>query len=130
MIKIEHLAIWVRDLEGMKSFYERYFQAKAGERYHNPRKNFTSYFLSFSEGCRLELMQKPEIPPNRNDVDEQYEGIIHFAISLGGKDQVDQLTETLRSAGYRVVGEPRTTGDGYYESVILDPEGNRVEITA
>ena len=129
MIKIEHLAIWVRDLEGMKSFYENYFKASAGEKYHNPKKNFTSYFLSFEEGCRLELMHKPEIPGNKNDAIQQYEGLIHFAISLGSKEQVDYLTEKLRADGYQIVGEPRTTGDGYYESVVLDPENNRIEIT-
>ncbi len=128
-MKIEHLAIWVKELEQMKHFYEHYFGAQAGELYHNPRKNFTSYFLSFQEGCRLELMHKPEIPTNENAWENQYVGIIHFAISVGSKEKVDQLTEGLRSAGYTVVGEPWTTGDGYYESVVLDPENNRIEIT-
>ncbi len=128
-MKIEHLAIWVNDLEGMKAFYEQYFEARAGERYHNPSKNFTSYFLTFKEGCRLELMHKPEIPGNLNDSSQQYRGIIHFAVSVGSKERVDALTEELRTAGYPIVGEPRTTGDGYYESVILDPEENRIEIT-
>jgi len=126
---IEHLAIWVNDLEKMKSFYEKYFNAIAGEKYHNPTKNFTSYFLSFEKGCRLELMQKPEIPKNQNDVTLQYIGIIHFAISVGSKEKVDTLTDEMRNDGYSVVGKPRTTGDGYYESVILDPENNRIEIT-
>ena len=129
-MKIEHLAIWVDQLEEMRQFYEEYFEATAGDLYHNPKKNFTSYFLSFDEGCRLELMHKPEIPENRNDVHDQYRGIIHFAISVGSKERVDKLTEELRAAGHPIVGEPRTTGDGYYESVVLDPEGNRVEITA
>lgn len=128
-MKIEHLAIWVKDLERMKTFYEKYFNSKAGEKYHNPNKNFTSYFLSFSEGCRLELMQKPEIPQNQNDLMDQYIGIIHFAISVGSKDKVDALTEQLRKDNFSIIGEPRTTGDGYYESVVLDPEGNRIEIT-
>lgn len=128
-MRIEHLAIWVRDLEVMKAFYENYFQAKAGEQYHNPNKNFWSYFLSFDSGCRLELMHKPEIPSNSNDIQAQYEGLIHFAVSVGSKEQVNQLTEILRQDGYPVVGEPRTTGDGYYESVVLDPENNRIEIT-
>ena len=126
-MRIEHLAIWVKDLEVMRSFYEEYFQAKAGERYHNPKKNFTSYFLSFEQGCRLELMQKPEIEDNLNE--DQHIGITHFAVSVGSKEKVDTLTEQLRQATYHVVGEPRTTGDGYYESVVLDPEGNRIEIT-
>ena len=128
-MKIEHLAIWVRDLELMKSFYEQYFLGKAGEMYHNPVKNFTSYFISFDTGCRLELMHKPEIPENKNDLSLQNEGIIHFAMSVGSKAKVDFLTARLKHDGFRVVGETRTTGDGYYESVILDPENNRIEIT-
>ncbi len=127
-MKIEHLAIWVQDLERMKSFYTQYFDAQSGQKYHNPTKNFTSYFLSFDEGCRLELMHKPSIPAN-NNIAQEYIGITHFAISVGSKEAVDSLTERLRSDGYTVVGEPRTTGDGYYESVVLDPEGNRIEIT-
>ena len=129
-MKIEHLAIWVKDLEEMKAFYEKYFCAKAGEKYHNPNKNFSSYFLSFNDGCRLELMYKPEIPVNKNNVHDQYQGLIHFAISVGSVAGVNRLTEDLRSAGYSIVGEPRTTGDGYYESVVLDPENNRIEITS
>ena len=127
-MRIEHLAIWVTDLKLMRSFYERYLGATAGEIYHNPQKTFTSYFLSFKEGPRLELMHKPTIlPPGDSHV--EYLGITHFAVSVGSKEQVDALTEELRTDGYLVVGEPRTTGDGYYESVVLDPEGNRIEIT-
>lgn len=129
-MKIEHLAIWVRDLEKMKAFYEKYFQAKAGEKYFNPKKNFSSYFLSFEGECRLEIMQMPDIPDNKNDAHQQYTGFIHFAISVGSKEKVDELTEQLRIVGYEIVGESRTTGDGYYESVILDPEHNRIEITS
>jgi len=126
---LNHAAIWVNDLAQMKSFYETYFGAKAGELYHNPSKGFTSYFLSFDEGARLELMHRASIPQNLNDPIAQYIGFNHLAISVGTPAKVDALTETLRSAGYKVVGEPRTTGDGYYESVILDPEENRIEIT-
>ena len=129
-MKIEHLAIWVKDLDKMKVFYEKYFHAKAGELYHNPTKQFKSYFLSFESGCRLELMKKPTIPDNLNDVLAEYIGIIHFAIATGSKERVDDLTEELRRDGFSIVGEPRTTGDGYYESVVLDPEGNRIEVTA
>ncbi|MEO0340181.1 MAG: VOC family protein [Bacteroidota bacterium] len=129
-MKIEHIAIWVEELEQMRNFYEKYFNAQAGERYHNPNKDFYSYFLSFSEGCRLELMKMPSIPETKNDVYKQFRGIIHFAITVGSQEKVDQLTETLRTDGFEVIGEPRTTGDGYYESVILDPEQNRVEIVA
>lgn len=126
---IEHLAIWVKDLEKMRAFYEKYFEATANEKYHNPAKKFESYFLSFQSGARLELMQKPGIPDNKNDVSEQYTGLIHFAVSTGSIEKVNELTEKLRKDGFQVVGEPRTTGDGYYESVILDPEHNRIEIT-
>ena len=130
MIKIEHLAIWVSDLEEMRTFYEKYFHATTGDKYHNPDKNFTSYFLSFGEGCRLELMHRPDIPLNEHGRGSQYTGIIHFAVAMGSEEKVDALTERLANDGYSVVGAPRTTGDGYYESVVLDPEGNRVEITA
>lgn len=129
MMKIEHVAIWVNDLEVMRSFYERYFEARAGEKYVNPKKNFQSYFLSFSSGCRLELMTMPGIPKSGNDVYKQFTGLVHFALSTGSRERVDQLTEILRKDGFEIVGEPRLTGDGYYESVVLDPEQNRIEIT-
>ncbi|MFK8006139.1 MAG: VOC family protein [Saprospiraceae bacterium] len=128
-MKIEHLAIWVNDLEKMKDFYQKYFHASAGEKYHNPTKNFTSYFLSFEEGCRLELMHRPDIPINKNEKINQYIGIIHFAVCVGSKEKVNALTEELREDGFTIQGEPRTTGDGYYESVVLDPEDNFIEIT-
>lgn len=128
-MKIEHLAIWVSDLEAVRTFYETYFQAKANDRYHNPRKNFTSYFLSFDGGCRLEIMHRPDIMPLERKAETEYRGIIHFAISVGNEAKVDSLTESLRQDGYAVIGEPRRTGDGYYESVVLDPENNRIEIT-
>jgi lactoylglutathione lyase len=128
-MKIEHLAIWSRDIENLKGFYQKYFQVKVGEKYVNPTKNFHSYFLSFDEGCRLEIMQMPGIPANENDLYKQAIGIIHFAIAVGSKEHVDSLTERLRHDGFEIVGEPRTTGDDYYESVVLDPEGNRIEIT-
>lgn len=128
-MNIEHIAIWVNDLENMKTFYEKYFNAKSNELYHNPTKNFRPYFLSFKTGCRLELMHKPEIPENINDLEKQYRGFIHFAISVGSREKVDQLTEQLRADNCPIVGEPRTTGDGYYESVVCDLERNRIEIT-
>jgi Lactoylglutathione lyase and related lyases len=129
MIKIEHLAIWVNDLEAMKSFYTTHFGATAGELYVNPKKNFQSYFLSFGNGPRLELMQMPGLKPSENNFPNQTIGMAHFAISVGSKEKVDSLTQELRGQGVQVIGEPRTTGDGYYESVILDPEGNAIEIT-
>ena len=128
-MKIDHIATWVINLEKMKQFYEDYFQGKAGEKYHNPQKQFESYFISFDEGCRLELMHQPNIPEKQYDNHKQHMGLIHFAISVGSREQVDNLTERLRKDGYQVIGEPRTTGDGFYESIVLDPEDNRVEIT-
>jgi len=130
MIRIEHLAIWVQDLEKMKAFYETYFLAKAGERYHNPVKQFSSYFLSFEEGPRLELMHNPHIPFDHMESGAQQGGLIHFAVSLGSENKVNFLTERLRHDGFQVVEGPRWTGDGYYESVVLDPENNRVELMA
>jgi lactoylglutathione lyase len=128
-MKIEHLALWVDDLEVMKAFYLKYFDTSVGEKYTNPIKQYSSYFLSFGEGTtRLELMHKPGIA----SADGQRgltKGIAHFSISAGGKEKVDELTELLRNDNYTVFSEPRTTGDGYYESVVLDPEGNFLEIT-
>jgi lactoylglutathione lyase len=128
-MKIEHIAIWVTNLEEMRSFYEKYFSARAGEKYVNAKKGFHSYFLSFESGARLELMQMDRIPENKNDIQLQSLGLIHFAVSVGGREKVDRLTESLRRDDHKIIGEPRTTGDGYYESVVLDPEGNRIEIT-
>ncbi len=127
-MKIEHVAIWVKDLEGIRTFYERYFEANAGEKYHNPKKNFTSYFLSFTSGSRLELMQQPDII-SKFEKENEFLGLTHLAISVGSKDKVNDLTAQIKKDGYTIIGEPRTTGDGYYESVVLDPEGNRIEIT-
>ena len=128
-MQIEHLALWCRDLEKMRIFYETYFGAVSNEKYVNVKKRFESYFLSFDEGPRLEIMQMPGIPANVNDVYAQFMGLTHFAVSVGSEEKVDQLTERLRGDGYEVVGEPRRTGDGYYESVVFDPEQNRIEIT-
>ena len=125
-MSIEHLALWTRDLDGMRDFYETHFGATAGERYHNPHKGFTSYFLSFGSGARLELMQRTDV--TADNATERL-GYAHFAVSVGSKARVNELTETLRAAGVRIAGEPRTTGDGYYESVVLDLEGNRIELT-
>ena len=127
-MKIEHLAIWVNDLENTKRFYETYFEGKSGEKYHNPNTLFTSYFLSFQSGSRLELMHRPDISKRLQGGHEAM-GLTHLAISVGSKEKVDELTNQLKDDGHVVVGGPRTTGDGYYESVVLDPEGNRLEIT-
>jgi len=128
-MNIEHVALWTQNLEGLKTFYETYFQASAGEKYTNPEKQFESYFLAFSSGARLEIMQVPEITGPGGGPDRPLQGYAHLAFSVGSEQAVDALTARLRQDGYRVVGEPRRTGDGYYESVVLDPDGNRVEIT-
>lgn len=127
---IEHIAIWTNQLELMRDFYITHFGAVSNEGYHNPAKKFRSYFLSFGSGPRLEIMQREGIPDNANDLAAQYIGLIHFAIAVGSRDEVDSLTKSLRDAGFPVLDGPRQTGDGYYESVVADPEGNRIEITA
>lgn len=128
-MKIEHLAIWTDDLERLRNFYEKYFGVVAGEKYHNPVKQFHSYFLTFSSGPRLEIMSIPGLTGKDRDAMKQYLGLAHFAVSVGSKAQVDLLTEQFRADGFTIAGEPRTTGDGYYESVVLDPDGNRIELT-
>ncbi len=128
-MRIDHVAIWARDIEILKDFYVRYFHADCGEKYTNPAKSFQSYFLTFSGDSRLEIMQKPDIPPNRNNTEDQYQGIIHLALSVGSREKVLELTAELAKDGYSVVSAPRETGDGYFESCILDPESNRIEIT-
>lgn len=127
-MNINHVAVWAIDIELLKDFYCRWFNAKPGERYHNPRKSLTSYFLTFPDGgARLEIMNAPGII-DRADA-EKLKGFCHITISLGSREMVDELTGRMRSAGIPILGEPRTTGDGYYESVIADPEGNIVELT-
>lgn len=126
---IEHLAIWCKDLEAMKTFYVKWFNATANTRYHNPVKQFSSYFLTFGEGVRLELMEMSGVIFTHNDLNHVYTGLAHFAISLGTAEEVNRLTAVMRNAGVKILGEPRFTGDGYYESVVADPEGNRIELT-
>lgn len=129
-MRIEHIAIWTYNLEGLRNFYMHYFDASSSEEYFNHSKEFRSYFLTFDGDCRLELMEMPSIPKTKNDPIKQYSGIIHFAIQTGSVSKVKELTETLRKDGFKIVSEPRKTGDGYYESAILDPDGNRIEIMA
>ncbi len=128
-MKIEHVAIWTRDLEQLRQFYTTYFGGKAGAKYHNPHTQFESYFLTFETGARLEIMHMPTIPVSQNDVQKQFTGLIHLAFAVGSEDEVNQLTERLRADGFPILDGPRRTGDGYYESVTLDPDGNRIEIT-
>ncbi|PEE40984.1 VOC family protein [Bacillus pseudomycoides] len=125
-MKIEHIAIWVNDLEAMRTFYTQYFNGEANSLYHNKAKHFESYFITFKSGARLEIMRKKGIEdkPNPNIT-----GYAHLAFSVGSEENVNQLTKTLKEAGYPVLNGPRFTGDGYYESVISDPEGNHIEIT-
>lgn len=127
MPSIEHAALWTPDLERARAFYERYFDATAGEKYVNAEKNFSSYFLTFEFGARLELMHTPAL--SKTAAEGPRVGYGHIAISLGSEEAVDRITEDLRTDGYSVESGPRRTGDGYYESVVLDPDGNRVELT-
>ena len=128
-MRIEHIAIWTPNLERLRQFYETYFEGHANAKYINPRKQFESYFLTFADGARLELMQRPDVPLSANDVEQQFTGYIHVAFSVGSREAVDALSDRLRTDGYPILDGPRTTGDGYYESTTLDPDGNRVEIT-
>ncbi|HEX8536449.1 VOC family protein [Cystobacter fuscus] len=128
-MRIEHVAIWTRDLERLRSFYETYFQASAGPRYVNERKRFSSYFLSFASGARLELMAKPLLVDASGNADTPPTGYAHLALSVGSREEVDAMAERFRHDGLPVVDGPRQTGDGYYECVVLDPDGNRIEIT-
>ena len=127
-MKIEHIAIWVIDLEKMKKFYLKFFDLSSNEKYYNQKKKFSSYFLSFKSGARIELMHRPDISEFIEKSNSKL-GLAHFAVSVGTKNRVNSLTEKFRENGIRIIGDPRTTGDGYYESIISDPEGNLIEIT-
>ena len=126
-MRIEHIAMYVNDLEKTRTFFMKYFGAKSNDGYQNKTTDFRSYFLSFDDGTRLEIMHKPEM---KNDTKELTRtGYIHLAFSVGSKETVDTLTQTLKEDGYEIVSGPRTTGDGYYESCIVGIEGNLIEIT-
>ena len=124
---IEHIAMYVNDIEKTKEFFVNYFNATSNEGYHNPNTEFRSYFLTFGDGARLEIMNRPQMKDEEKTLNRT--GYIHIAFSLGSKKQVDDLTERLRNDGFSVVSGPRTTGDGYYESCIIGIEGNQIEIT-
>jgi lactoylglutathione lyase len=127
---LEHVAIWTNQLEILKAYYIKYFGAVSNEIYVNPKKEFSSYFLSFESGARLELMSKPTIPANKNDtIGEQYQGIIHLAFGVETKEEVDNKAFELLSDGFRILSGPRKTGDRYYEFETLDPDNNRLEVT-
>ena len=127
-MRIEHVAMYVHDLEGVKNFFVRFFDAKANDGYHNPRTGLRSYFLSFEDGSRLEIMNLPQMTEQKKNLARM--GYIHIAFEVGSREKVDMLTERLYEAGYEVINGPRVTGDGYYESVILGPEDNQIEIIA
>jgi lactoylglutathione lyase len=161
-MKIEHIAIWVKDIDKVCEFYHKYFGGVVQPLYHNPAKQFTSRFVTFDDSARLEIMHRPDVErnvgieeivsretqprfPSKNGLahfyletagcrpmakpEAQHFGFTHLSFSVGSKEKVDSLTHQMSTEGVPVVGQPRTTGDGYYESVVLDPEGNRIEIT-
>ncbi|MEG0496538.1 MAG: VOC family protein [Carnobacterium sp.] len=128
-MKIEHIAIWTSDIERLREFYVTYFGAVSNDLYENKTKRFTSYFLTFEEGARLEIMHRNDIL-SIEQPEQEYMGYAHLAMSVGSEKEVRRLTKQLESEGYAILGEPRTTGDGYFESVVADPDGNRIEITA
>lgn len=129
MSRIEHAAIWTENLEQLADFYGKYFGAIAGDKYVNPTKGFESRFLSFAGGARIEIMKSSMLNPVKDERGAHRMGYAHLAVSVGSAQSVDALTNRLKQDGFEVVDGPRQTGDGYYESVVLDPDGNRVEIT-
>ena len=126
-MRIEHAAMYVKDLEKAKEFFIKYFGAVPNEGYHNKNTDFRSYFLSFDEGARLEIMTRPSMDDAEKTPART--GLIHLAFSVGSEEKVDELTARLKEDGYEVLSGPRTTGDGYYESCVVGIEGNLIEIT-
>lgn len=125
--RIEHVALWVHDLEPMRAFYTDVINGVSGRLYENPATGFRSYFVSFGEGARLELMFRPGLDPSPGDIAVGY---AHIALALGSREAVESAVAALRRQGAPIESEPRVTGDGYYEAVVLDPERNRIELTA
>ncbi len=126
-MRIEHIAMYVADLEKARDFFVKYLGAVSNEGYHNPNTGFKSYFLSFDDGARLEIMNKPTMTDMYKPLDRS--GYAHIAFSVGNKEKVDELTKLMKEDGFEVISGPRTTGDGYYESCIVGIEGNQIEIT-
>lgn len=124
---IDHIAIWTNDLEKVKEFYLKFFACTANKKYENRKKQFSSYFLTFSGGARIELMKSPLVAETKRT---ETTGLAHLSINIGTKERVDSLTKQIEEAGYTIYSRPRMTGDGYYESVIADPENNKIELTA
>ena len=127
-MRVEHIAMYVNDLEKARDFFIEYFNASANDGYHNETTNFRSYFLTFEDGARLELMHHPDMQDMEKEI--RRTGLIHIAFSVGSKEKVDELTQRLKNDGYEVLSGPRTTGDGYYESCIVGIEDNQIEITS
>ena len=127
IMRIEHVAMYVNQVEEARDFFVRYFNGRSNDGYHNQNTGFRSYFISFDDGSRLEVMSKPDMTDSRKDLNRT--GFAHIAFSVGSMEQVDLLTSRLRDDGYEVISGPRTTGDGYYESCIVAIEGNQIEIT-
>ena len=129
-MNIDHIAIWTDNIESLKTYYLKYFEGIASDKYTNDKTGFSSYFISFNSGARLEIMSKPGIPDNSNDkVVAQYKGIIHLAFGADSMIDVDKKAEQLNTDGFKIVSGPRKTGDGYYEFETLDPDNNRIEVT-
>ena len=126
-MRIEHIAMYVTELEKTQEFFVKFFNATPNEGYHNKTTDFRSFFLSFDDGARLEIMNKPKMEDAEKTLART--GYIHIAFSLGSKEAVDELTAQMKNDGYEVISGPRTTGDGYYESCIIGIEGNQIEIT-
>ena len=126
-MKIDHIAMYVNNLESTRDFFVKYLGATSNEGYHNKTTDFRSYFLTFDEGTRIEIMNRPGMKDAEKELART--GYIHIAFNVGSKEKVDELTARLKMDGYEVISGPRTTGDGYYESCIIAIEGNQIEIT-
>jgi lactoylglutathione lyase len=128
---LEHVAIWTNQLEILKEYYVKYFQGNSNEKYINSNTGFNSYFLRFASGARLELMSMPTIPANQNDtIQKQHLGLIHLAFGVDTIKEVEEKAIQLQADGFSILSGPRKTGDGYYEFETLDPDNNRIEVTA
>ena len=128
---LEHVAIWTDKLEELKDYYVKYYEGTANNKYINEKKQFQSYFITFNSGARLELMTMPDIPDNANDrIIAQHKGIIHLAFGVNTMQEVDEKAKQLHANGFKILSGPRKTGDGYYEFETLDPDSNRIEVTA
>ncbi len=129
-MKVDHMALNVANLEETKAFFTKYFGAQANDGYYNPTTGLRTYFLTFEDGFRLEIMNRPNMTPGTKAENHLTAGYIHLAFGVGSKEKVDSLTSELEGDGYTILSQPRTTGDGYYESCVLDSEGNQIEIVA